>query len=144
MLPSPPTEETNLVSLELLKQYLDIGFILVPLFQNSVHLNIDGLVTDAEWESLPGDIQIEGRYKGDLSGKRPRKNLLALYHLSDKFWTYERLEKEHHRFFGVATLLGKSPKKDPIDGSDLYTNGLDPDSEDLEIYYLTRYLLSKT
>jgi hypothetical protein len=53
MLSSPPTEETNLVPLELLKGYLDIGFILIPLFQNSVYLNIDGLVTDAEWESLP-------------------------------------------------------------------------------------------
>jgi hypothetical protein len=59
MLSSPPTEETNLVPLELLKRYLDIGFILVPLFQNSMHLNIDGLVTDAEWESLPDSVQIE-------------------------------------------------------------------------------------
>jgi hypothetical protein len=53
-----------------------------------------------------------------------------MYHLSDRFWAHGRLEKEHYRFFGVATLLGKSPKKDPIDGSDLYTNGLDPNSED--------------
>jgi hypothetical protein len=98
------------------------------MFLNSLHLNIDGLVTDADWESLPDSIQIEGYYKGDLSGKRPRKNLLAMYHLSDKFWTHERLEKEHHRFFGVCTLLGKSPRKGPIDGSDLYLNGIDPDS----------------
>lgn len=43
------------------------------------------------------------------------------------FWSSERLEKEHYRFQCVATRFGKSPKKDPLDNSDLYLEGYDYD-----------------
>jgi hypothetical protein len=45
-----------------------------------------------------------------------------------EFWSDERLQKDHHRFYGVATLLGKSHIKDES-GNDLYLNVIDIDSE---------------
>jgi hypothetical protein len=45
-----------------------------------------------------------------------------------EYWTDERLQKDHHRFYGVATLLGKSHTKDES-GNDLYLNVVDIDSE---------------
>jgi hypothetical protein len=45
-----------------------------------------------------------------------------------EFWSDERLQKDHHRFYGVATLLGKSHTKDES-GNDLYLNVVDIDSE---------------
>jgi hypothetical protein len=45
-----------------------------------------------------------------------------------EFWSDERLRKDHHRFYGVATLLGKSHIKDET-GNDLYLNVIDIDSD---------------
>ena len=53
------------------------------------------------------------------------------------YWPEEKLLSKQHLFYNVATLLGKSHIKD-TDGSALYLNGFDIDSEDV-FTRLTKY-----
>ena len=53
------------------------------------------------------------------------------------YWSEEKLLSKQHLFYNIATLLGKSHIKD-TDGSSLYLNGIDIDSEDV-FTRLTKY-----
>lgn len=47
-----------------------------------------------------------------------------------EFWSEDTLRSKHHLFHNVATTFGKSHIKDE-DGSDLYLNELDIDSDEV-------------
>jgi P4 family phage/plasmid primase-like protien len=104
------------IPLSILIQYHQMGFKLVPLGDNGKIPNVSGLLNPKERQQ---SIE-ESNY-----GKEEPVNYI---YNQPEFWNEERIKKEAYRFKNVATALGKTHLKSD-DGSPLYLNALDIDSE---------------
>ena len=93
-----------------------MGFKLVPIGDDGVTPNVNGLLTPEE--------QLLS-IKESKSGKVEPVNYINNH---PEFWNEERLRKEAYRFKNAATLPGKTHLKTK-DGNPLYLNILDIDSE---------------
>ncbi|MGE5660656.1 MAG: hypothetical protein ACM3X1_00255, partial [Ignavibacteriales bacterium] len=97
-------------------QYHKIGFKLIPIGDDGVTPNVNGLL-------IPEEREISIRES--KSGKEEPLNYICHH---PEFWSEERIEKESYRFINVATLTGKTHLK-AEDGNPLYLCALDIDSE---------------
>jgi hypothetical protein len=93
-----------------------MGFKLIPIGDNGVIPNINGLLTPKEREANIHESK---------NGKEEPINYINIH---PEFWTEERLGKEAYRFKNVATLSGKTHLKTK-DENPLYLNIFDIDSE---------------
>lgn len=101
----------------ILIQYDQMGFKLIPIDDDGVTPNVNGILT-----------QEEQLISITESGKVEPVNYICNH---PEFWNEERLRKESHRFKNVATALGKIRLK-AADGTQLYLNALDIDSEQVD------------
>ena len=108
--------DSNHISESILIQYFNMGFKLVPIGNDGVTPNVNGLLTPEEQL-----ISI----KESKSRKVEPVNYIYNH---PEFWTEDRIKKEVHRFKNVATLPGETHLRTE-DGSPLYLNVLDIDSE---------------
>ena len=104
------------ISESILIQYYQMGFKLVPIGDDGVTPNVSGLLTPEEQQKS---------IKESKNGKVEPVNYIYNH---PEFWNEERIEREAYRFKNVATTLGKTHLK-AEDGSTLYLNALDIDSE---------------
>ena len=104
------------ILLSILIEYDEMGFKLIPLCEDGRTPNTDGLLTPEERLR-----SIEESSDGD-------EHPVTYIYNHPEFWNKERLEKESWRFKNVATLPGRTHLKGE-DGSSLYLNALDIDSE---------------
>lgn len=104
------------ISSSILKQYHKMGFKLIPIGDDGVTPNVNGLLTPEERENSIHESK---------SGKEEPLNYIC-YH--PEFWNEERIEREAYRFINVATLTGKTHLKAENDIS-LFLCALDIDSE---------------
>ena len=93
-----------------------MGFKLIPIGEDGVTPNMNGLLTPEERQ-----------YSIRESKSRKEEPVNYIYH-HPEFWNEERIEREAYRFKNVATTLGKT-HLEAEDGSTLYLNALDIDSE---------------
>jgi hypothetical protein len=100
----------------ILKQYYNMGFKLIPISADGITPNVNGLLTPEERQNSIRDSK---------SGKEEPVNYI--YH-HPEFWSEDRIEREASRFINVATILGLT-HINGVDGSPLYLNALDIDSE---------------
>ena len=107
---------SNHISESILIQYFQMGFKLVPIGNDGVTPNVNGLL-------IPEEQLIS--IKESKSGKVEPVNYINDH---PEFWTEDRIKKEAYRFKNVATLPGKTHLR-TADGSPLYLNALDIDSE---------------
>ena len=119
---------SNHISESILIQYFNMGFKLVPIGDDGVTPNVNGLLTPEEQL-----ISI----KESKSGKVEPVNYIYNH---PEFWNEERLRKEAYRFKNVATLPGKTHLKTK-DGNPLYLNVLDIDSE--QVYTILGRLIDR-
>ena len=94
-----------------------MGFKLVPLGDDGKIPNVSGLLTKPE-----------ERQKSIEESKNGKEEPVNYVYNHPEFWNEERIKKEAYRFKNVATALGKTQLKRD-DGSPLYINALDIDSE---------------
>ncbi len=113
MTPSLPI--ADVIPVDTLINYHSMGFKLIPLNEQGIP-NVQGLLS-------PTESQVSSQASND--GKDHPINYIHEY---PEFWNEDRLRKESGRFNNVATTFGKTNKKDE-DGSPLYLNALDIDSE---------------
>ena len=106
----------NNISLAILIQYHQMGFKLVPLGDDGKIPNVSGLLNP------------EARQKSIEESKNGKEEPVNYVYNHPEFWNEERIKKEAYRFKNVATALGKTHLKRD-DGSPLYINALDIDSE---------------
>ncbi len=106
------------IPLPVLIQYHNMGFKLIPIGDDGVTPNVNGLLTPEE--KL---ISI----KESKSGKVEPVNYIYNH---PEFWNEDRIKKEAYRFINVATTYGKTHLKDD-DGKDLYLNELDIDDKEI-------------
>jgi uncharacterized protein DUF5906/D5-like protein/bifunctional DNA primase/polymerase-like protein len=93
-----------------------MGFKLVPLCHDGKIPNVSGLLNPEE------------RQKSIEESKNGKEEPVNYVYNHPEFWNEERIKKEAYRFKNVATALGKTHLKRD-DGSPLYINALDIDSE---------------
>ena len=111
-----------------LVQYLHMGLNLIPICDNGKTPNVDGLLT------------IEEQQVSIQESKNGKVELVNYICNHPEFWNEERLIKEAYRFKNVATLLGKTHLRTK-DGSQLYLNALDIDSE--RVYTILSRLIDR-
>jgi P4 family phage/plasmid primase-like protien len=97
-------------------QYFKMGFKLVPIGVDGVTPNVSGLLTREECQNSLHESK---------NGKAEPLNYIYNH---PEFWSEKRIEREAYRFKNVATTLGKT-HLNAKDGSSLYLNALDIDSE---------------
>jgi hypothetical protein len=100
----------------ILKQYHKMGFNLIPIGDDGVIPNVNGLLTPEERQNSIRE-----------SKNRKEEPLNYICH-HPEFWNEERLEREAYRFINIATLTGKT-YLNAEDGNSLYLCALDIDSE---------------
>jgi P4 family phage/plasmid primase-like protien len=93
-----------------------MGFKLVPPNHDGKIPNVSGLLNPEE------------RQKSIEESKNGKEEPVNYVYNHPEFWNEERIKKEAYRFKNVATALGKTHLKRD-DGSPLYINALDIDSE---------------
>jgi len=111
---------SNHISESILIQYLKMGFKPVPIADDGETPNTYGLLNQEEQKLSMKESKI-----------RKVEPLNYIYN-HPEFWNEERLTKEAYRFKNVATLPGRTHLKTE-DGSPLYLNALDIDSERVNI-----------
>jgi P4 family phage/plasmid primase-like protien len=107
--------EPEAIPTEVLINLHTMGFKLVPLFKSGVP-NVDGLLFPEE---------VEQSIKESADGKPHPVNYIYDH---PAFWNEDRIAKEASRFRNVATIFGKTHKRDD-NGAELYLNVLDIDSQ---------------
>ncbi len=93
-----------------------MGFKLIPIGEDGVTPNVNGLLTPEERQNSIRE-----------SKSRKEEPVNYIYH-HPEFWNEERIEREAYRFKNVATTLGKT-HPEAEDGSPQYLNALDIDSK---------------
>ena len=106
------------ISSSILKQYHRMGFKPIPIGDDGVTPNVNGLLTPEEQENS---------IRESKSGKEEPVNYI--YH-HPEFWNEERIEREAYRFKSVATTYGKTHLRDE-EGRDLYLYELDIDDKEI-------------
>jgi hypothetical protein len=102
----------------ILKQYHKMGFKLIPIADDGVTPNINGLLTPKERENS---------IRESKSGRVEPVNYIYKH---PEFWTEDRITDEAYRFQNAATTYGRSHIRDE-NGKDLFLNELDIDDKEI-------------